>query len=68
VNLKIDHSWNGDLLTLLQVPDGSTLILFDRPRVPNSQYGCQGGLLHITLDDEATLRFRIKEISFITFM
>ena len=40
INVQIDHTWVGDLSAKLKAPDGTEVVLFQRPGVPESNYGC----------------------------
>lgn len=53
-NLTINHSYLGDIKATLVSPTGAVKILFDRPGVPASTYGCSYDNILATFDDEAT--------------
>ena len=53
LTIEIDHSSIGDLQATLTSPNGTTVVLFDRPGVPVSPFGCAGNDLDVTFDDEA---------------
>ncbi|MBP6004072.1 MAG: M36 family metallopeptidase [Pyrinomonadaceae bacterium] len=54
VDCAINHTWVGDLIIRVTPPDGSpTVVIFDRPGVPASTFGCSNNNLGlITLNDE----------------
>lgn len=54
VTMDINHTWVGDLRAELTSPDGTTIVLFDRPGTPPGVFGCPGNDLDVTMDDEAT--------------
>lgn len=49
-----NHSYVGDLDARLVSPTGDTILLFDRPGVPGSQFGCSGNNLTLIFNDAAT--------------
>ncbi|RMD69110.1 MAG: hypothetical protein D6818_10695, partial [Bacteroidetes bacterium] len=51
--LEITHTWDGDLSAELIGPDGTTIVLFDQPGVPASNFGCAGDNMDVTFDDDA---------------
>jgi subtilisin-like proprotein convertase family protein len=54
VQLSVRHSWVGDLRARLIGPDGTAVLLFDQPGVPElSPSGCSGEDADLLLDDEA---------------
>lgn len=53
VNLNINHTWTGDLFVTLTSPQGTEIVLMDRPGVPNSGFGCNGDNVELTFDDFA---------------
>jgi hypothetical protein len=54
VSIVATHTWVGDLIfTLQHVDTGTTVIVFDRPGVPVSTFGCQQNDIATTLDDAA---------------
>jgi len=57
VELAIDHTYVGDLDITLDSPDGTRVVLLDRPGVPPSTVGDSSNLVNgspITYDDAAT--------------
>lgn len=57
VNLSLDmtHTWVGDLVVTLTSPDGTSAVVFDRPGVPLSTFGCSNNNVSASFDDDATL-------------
>jgi subtilisin-like proprotein convertase family protein len=55
VFLNISHMWVGDLRATLTGPSGATVVLFDRPGVPATTFGCSADNLMVTFDDQALL-------------
>ncbi len=53
VDLDISHSYIGDLSATLRAPSGLIVQLFDRPGVPETQFGCDEADLLLSFDDEA---------------
>lgn len=53
VDFKITHTWVGDLTITLTSPDGTSAVVYDRPGVPASTFGCSGDNIDATMDDEA---------------
>lgn len=54
VSLNILHTWVGDLdVTLTHVNTGTSVVIFDRPGVPASTFGCSSNDIDVALDDEA---------------
>ncbi len=53
VGLDIAHQWVGDLEITLTAPDSTSVVVFDRPGVPDSTFGCAGDDILAMLDDEA---------------
>ncbi len=51
--LDITHTWVGDLEATLVAPDGTEIVLFDRPGVPQSSFGCDNDNINVSFDDEA---------------
>lgn len=47
--LQIAHTWVGDLRATLTSPNGTTVVLFDRPGVPNTTFGCSGNDINVTI-------------------
>ncbi|MCC6722991.1 MAG: proprotein convertase P-domain-containing protein [Saprospiraceae bacterium] len=54
-DLKIYHTYIGDVKATLTSPSGAVFSLFDRPGVPASTYGCDQYHLLATFDNAATL-------------
>ncbi len=54
VSMTINHTWVGDLIATLTSPSGTRIILFDRPGVPESEFGCGNDNLNIQFSDFAT--------------
>jgi surface protein len=54
-NLNIPHSYVGDLFATLTSPGGTVFNLFDKPGVPNSDFGCNKNNILVDFDDAATL-------------
>ncbi len=54
VSLAFDHPRTGDLSAYLVSPGNDSILLFDRPGVPGTQFGCTGANGDLTFDDEAT--------------
>jgi len=53
LDLDINHSWNGDLIVTLTSPEGTAVILVDRPGRTTGAPGCNENGMQITLDDAA---------------
>lgn len=53
LGLDIQHTWTGDLAATLISPTGTEIILFERPGVPASPYGCDGDDLMLDFYDAA---------------
>ena len=51
--LQITHTWVGDLGATLTAPDGTTIVLFDQPGVPDNNFGCSGDNMDVSFDDDA---------------
>jgi len=51
--LDITHEWIGDLQVSLTSPEGTSIRLFDRPGVPNDQFGCDGRDVKASFSDTA---------------
>ena len=45
---KSDHTWVGDLKATLTSPNGTSVVLFDRPGVPATTFGCSGNGIDVT--------------------
>ena len=52
-NLKIDHTFVGDLSAYLRSPAGTLLKLFDRPGYPLLPFGCPSADLRLAFADDA---------------
>jgi subtilisin-like proprotein convertase family protein len=63
VSLKINHSYVGDLSAKLLTPWGTEIALFDRPGVPEDDFGCGNENMDLTLDDAATLTYADLELT-----
>ncbi|MCB0545112.1 MAG: proprotein convertase P-domain-containing protein, partial [Saprospiraceae bacterium] len=55
IDLLITHTYVGDLDARLLGPDGTNILLFDRPGVPASNFGCSGNNIDVVLSDDAPL-------------
>lgn len=53
LNLDISHTWVGDLRATLISPTGTEVVLFDRPGVPTSSFGCDGDNLLLNIFETA---------------
>ncbi len=53
VSVQVDHSWIGDLDATVSSPSGTDIQLFDRPGVPETDFGCDGNNINVVFDDEA---------------
>jgi subtilisin-like proprotein convertase family protein len=53
VHLNLSHTYPGDLIVMIDAPQGNPVLLFDQPGVPNSAYGCDGDDMYVNLYDEA---------------
>ncbi|MFK7884413.1 MAG: GC-type dockerin domain-anchored protein [Phycisphaerales bacterium] len=55
IDLDIEHLWVGDLFVSLAAPDGTAVVLLDRPGIPSSgfpgPFGCGGADVLATFDD-----------------
>jgi subtilisin-like proprotein convertase family protein len=51
--VRINHTYVGDLIVTLTSPAGTTITLIDRPGVPATTFGCSFNNLDLTLDDAA---------------
>jgi|GEM_PF-1943209 len=52
VSLDISHTYVGDLFVSIS-HGGTTVVLMDRPGVPNSTYGCSRNNIDCTFDDQS---------------
>jgi len=50
VCFSIDHTWVGDLIVSLIAPNGTTIVLTDRPGVPATLAGCDGDNMSVCVD------------------
>lgn len=50
-DLRINHTWVGDLIVTLQSPAGTVVTIMDRPGVPASTFGCGRNNIDATFDD-----------------
>src|SRR5690606_17118065 len=59
VKLKLvaTHSWVGDLKFSLTSPASTSSVVYDRPGVPTSTFGCSGDNINNTVFDLATPAF-----------
>ncbi|MEO1624395.1 MAG: reprolysin-like metallopeptidase [Bacteroidota bacterium] len=55
VQLNVRHRNVGDVIAMLKSPSLDTILLMDRPGVPDSQFGCEEDDIDVVFDDEATL-------------
>ena len=56
VHLNVEHTWVGDLRITLVSPTGDSVLLINRPGLPQlDDFGCPGDNLELTLDDQAPL-------------
>jgi subtilisin-like proprotein convertase family protein len=55
VRLQVTHTYLGDLSAVIINPAGDTAVLFDRPGVPNSTYGCGNDNVNAVFGDMFTL-------------
>lgn len=62
-NLEIEHEYIGDISCILVSPEGEEIILFDRPGVPQSTFGCPGDDVLLSFDDAAPLSAQQLEAS-----
>lgn len=53
VDLNADHMWPGDVQLTLEHA-GISVVIYDRPGVPATQFGCDTDDFNIILDDEGT--------------
>ena len=53
-DLDITHSFVGDLRAILISPQGTEIMLFDRPGLPLSFFGCSGENMEVSFADDAT--------------
>ncbi|HRI59222.1 MAG TPA: proprotein convertase P-domain-containing protein, partial [Saprospiraceae bacterium] len=54
VHFQTTHTWIGDINATLTSPSGQTILLFDRPGVPATGFGCANDGMNVTFDDGAT--------------
>ncbi len=50
-SMNIDHSWIGDLDVELTSPQNTTRVVFDRPGIPASNFGCGGDDINASFSD-----------------
>lgn len=55
VSITISHSYVGDIGARLVSASNDTIVLFDRPGVPASPFGCGGTNANLVFDDQAAL-------------
>jgi subtilisin-like proprotein convertase family protein len=53
-SMNIDHSYIGDLDVRLVSPQNTTRVVFDRPGVPASNFGCEGDDINASFSDSHT--------------
>ncbi|MEM6396870.1 MAG: proprotein convertase P-domain-containing protein [Bacteroidota bacterium] len=53
VDVEMEHTFVGDISISLIAPDGSEVLLMDRPGEPASNFGCGGDNLILTFSDNA---------------
>lgn len=54
IGLNVSHTWVGDLTFTITSPLGTSVVIYDRPGVPASQFGCGNDTIDVVLDDEGT--------------
>jgi subtilisin-like proprotein convertase family protein len=54
-DLKIHHSWIGDIKATLTAPNSTSYVLLDRPGYVSSGFGCSENHILVTLDNAAAL-------------
>lgn len=54
ISINIPHTWLGDIDASLVGPGGESVKLFDRPGVPNEDFGCSGDNIVATFNDDAS--------------
>ncbi|MEO1085666.1 MAG: proprotein convertase P-domain-containing protein, partial [Acidobacteriota bacterium] len=55
VDVEIEHTWVGDLTISLESPGGTTVVLLDRPGVPDDALGCNNNNVSVTFSDAAAV-------------
>lgn len=55
VDMDISHTWVGDLISTLNSPAGTNVILFDQPGVPASTFGCGEDDIVASFNDDAVM-------------
>jgi len=55
LDLDINHPWNGDLIVTLTSPEGTAVVLVDRPGRISGAPGCNENGMQITLDDTSAV-------------
>ncbi len=53
VNFELSHTYVGDVSARLESPEGTEIILFERPGFPASQFGCNENNILAFFDDDA---------------
>ncbi len=53
ISLNIAHTWIGDLTATLKAPDGTEIIIFERPGIPESEFGCEANNIIATFSSSA---------------
>ncbi|GAB4495365.1 MAG: hypothetical protein OHK0019_24210 [Saprospiraceae bacterium] len=61
VTLIANHTYVGDLDAKLVAPTGETILLFDRPGVPASAFGCSGDNLTLVFNDASSQSAAVLE-------
>lgn len=61
VTLNINHTWVGDLIARLISPANDTVVLFDQPGIPGSDFGCDSDNMAVVLDDEAANDYAVLD-------
>ena len=54
IDLDIPHTFVGDLTAILESPSGTEVLLFERPGIPGSVFGCGFDNMFVSFDDQAT--------------
>jgi subtilisin-like proprotein convertase family protein len=61
VTLNINHTWVGDLIARLISPANDTVVLFEQPGIPGSDFGCDSDNMAVVLDDEAANDYAVLD-------
>ena len=61
VTLNINHTWVGDLIARLISPANDTVVLFDQPGIPGSDFGCDSDNMAVILDDESANDYAVLD-------